>query len=186
MDVTLAEAYSLPEGKSKVLLQFNKITGALVGILSWVEPETLNTVFFDYVTVEEFDFENDEVVGNYPDFKVVDRRTLPSVMYEESLDAIARDKITKKYPVIQQVNVLGTAILKLSEALGIDQEELIEMRDYIDEVKRVNAVQKAFYQESPDYEYVSIEDQEAREADQMEGGLHEAYGPRTATGGRVF
>lgn len=186
MDASLAEAYALPEGKSKVLLQFNKITGALVGVLSWVEPETLNQDFFDYETIEEYDFENDEVVGNYPDYKVVDRRTLPSVMYEESLDAIARDKITKKYPVIQQVNILGRAILKLSEALGIEQDELIEMRDYIEEVKRVNAVQKAFYQESPDYEYISYEESEARQADQMEGGLHEAYGPRTATGGSVF
>lgn len=186
MDTQLAQAYAMPSGKTRVLLQFNKITGAPVGVLSWVEPATLNQEFFTYVEDPEFDLENDLVKGNYPDYQVVDRRTQPQKVYEAALDSVARDKITKVYPVVQQVNVLGRAILKLSEQLGVDQSELNEMLAYIAEVKRTNAIQKQSYMENPAYEYISIEAAEAATADQLEGGLHEAYGPRTATGGRVF
>lgn len=186
MDVNLAQAYSLPTGKNKVLLQFNKITGAHVGTLSWVEPSTLNQEYFLYVEHDDFDMEHDVVVGNHPEFQVVDRRSRPQPIFESGLDAIARDKITKRYPVVQQVNVLGRAILKLSEHLGVEQVELTDMLDYINEIKRVNALQKQSYMDNSAYEYISIEAEEAAAAERLEGGLHEAYGAKPATGGRVF
>jgi hypothetical protein len=202
MDRRLAEAYTVPSEKIRALIQFNKITGEPVAEMMWVDPETLNNDFFVYREVM-FDFQNDMVVGTADNFEIKNKLEMPIVMTEEQLDAAARDKITKEYPVIQQVNIVGTAILKLEEQLrdltaalkerfGMEFDlssataQLVEMRNYIDEVKRANTIRKTFYQESPDYEYISYEAAAAAEARRLEGGLHEAYGPRPTTGGSVF
>lgn len=186
IDSSLAQSLALPEGKIHALLQFNKVSGAFVTAMSYVDPATLNNDFFDYIEVTEFDLEYDVVVGTRDSYTIVDRRTLPEQVYESAIDAIARDKITKEYPVVQQVNIIGRAIIALSDALGVPQDELTEMLAYINEVKRVNSLAKSFYQESPAYEFITLEEEEAAETDRLEGGINEAYGARPATGGRVF
>jgi len=188
MDATAAQAYTLPEGKSPVILQFNKITGALISVIhdNDIDIETLgHPELFTYARAE-FDFENDAVVGNYPNHQIKAKAELPRTIYESAMDAAARDKITARYPVIQQVNVLSRAIMKLSEKLGVEQTELVDMIDYINEVKEANGIRKEFYQQSSDYEYISNEAQQALEADQLEGGIHELYGPQPDKGGSVF
>lgn len=185
MDISLLEQFDTPKGKIRALAQFNKISGALVSIMQYVDPERLSHEYFLYKEIE-FDFENDILVGTYSDFKIIPKDQAPIVITEPSLDAMARDKITKRYPVIQQVNILGRAIMKLSEHLGIEQDEMEEMLDYIAEVKHANKLRKEYYQENPNYEYKSQADLDAEEAARLEGGLHEAYGPRPTEGGRVF
>jgi hypothetical protein len=185
MDLAIAKEFVLPEDRIPAILQFNTITGAFVTALTG-DIETLGGKdFFTYVEAD-WNFTHDTVIGNYPDYHVVDTRQLPTKIYESSLDMIARDKITKEYPVIQQVNILGRAITKLSEALGIEQEEMTELLSYIAQVKQTNAVTKQEYQESPDYDYISIEQEAADYEATLEGGVHELYGARAATGGRVF
>lgn len=185
MDARLAGMIKQPEGKTRVLIQFNKISRALTGILIWTNPSTLNQDYFIYVEAM-FDFDKEVVVGDADDFEIVSKDSQPSVIYESSLDVAVQTRITKVYPIVKQINVFARAIMKLSEAAGIDQSELHEMLDYIDEVKRENQVRKEFYMRSPDFKFVSNEDVEKQYEEQMEGGLHEAYGGRIHEGGRVF
>lgn len=185
MDLAIAKEFVLPSDRIPAILQFNAITGAFITAMTGDLATLGSKEHFTYVE-GEWNFTHDVVIGTYPDYQVVDERTLPTKIYEASLDMIARDKITKEYPVIQQVNILGRAIMKLSEQLGVDQEELVEMFSYIDQVKQTNAVSKQEYQDSPDYDYISLEQQAVEYEATLEGGVHELYGARAATGGRVF
>lgn len=185
IDRRLAEHFRDPVGKVPALAQFNKITGELTAVLGYVDPETLNNEFFVYREIE-IDFENEVFLGNLESYRIVNKHDLPQDVYEYTVDEQARDKITKLYPLVEQVNVLGRAIQKLSSHAGIDQEELQEMLDYIEEVKHANRLRKEFYQNSPDFNYITDAELEEIETRQLEGGLHEAYGPRPSAGGRVF
>lgn len=185
MDRRLAENFHEPKGRVDALLQFNKITGELVAVLQYVDPDTLNNDYFIYKKIE-LDFENEEVRGDINNYEIIHKNDLPQLITEEGMDEQARDKITKIYPVVRQVNIISQAILRLSEKVGVEQEELQEMLDYINEVKHANRLRKEFYKNSPDFEFLSYEVLEDMYARQMEGGLHEEYGPRPAVGGRVF
>lgn len=189
---------AIPVGGTKVLLQFNKISGAHTAVLGWVEPATLNNEYYIYVVHENFDFQEDEVRGNYPDYEVVRRVDAPLMMFEAQLDLSAQQKITKRYPVINQLNNVGNAIVEIGRVvqsiLG-DHPDLAlvdalvvldEMNDYITEVKQANKLRKEHYAASPEFVYVSLEQEYADQEAQLEGGLHEAYGPKEVTGGTVF
>lgn len=186
MDTKLAADFKAPEGKTVAVAQFNKLTGALTMILHDIDPATLNQEYFVYRTIEDFDFEEDVIIGGPDDFEVVKRDSLPEVVYEHNVDALAKNKILKQYPAVAQVNVLSRAIMALSEQMGVDQPELKQMMAYINEVKLTNQTRKDFYKESPDFEFISYEDMEAENANRLEGGLHEAIGPRPATGQSFF
>lgn len=194
-DLAIA-AMAMPSGKTEVVLQFNKITGAFLAALSLVDPATLNQEFFVYA-IDEMDFDTEEVVGDYPNYEIRLKQAEKPRIYEVEMDLAAQAKITKRYPVVQQVNVVSDAINSLAAAVqGLLTEvdptletalnELNEMRDYINEVKTDNARRKAFYRDSPEFDYVSNEDVAEQYERQLEGGLHEAYGPREITGGSVF
>jgi hypothetical protein len=186
IDSNTAAAMVIPEGRNKVILQFNKITGELTLHMQWMDPATLgNHDVFTYVE-DYMDFNNDVVVGNYPNYKIVAIADLPTKVYEAALNNSARFKITKAYPVIQQVNIIGRAIMALSEKAGVEQPELVELMAYIDEVRKANQARKEFFTQSPDYEYISDDDLAATKAAQLEGGVHELYGPQQAAGGVVF
>ena len=170
----------------RALLMFNKANGEFIAALSWNDPATLSG--HEYVTYveDQYDMTNDVVKGTYPDYKVVDKREGPQPYYETQADAAMSAKITKLYPVVEQVNVLGRAISVLAEKIGCKLDELTEMLEYIKLCKEVNASTKEFYIESPDFIYISNEELAAQENARYEGGLHEAFGARTISGGRVF
>jgi hypothetical protein len=189
---------AMPSGATKVLLQFNKISGAFTSVIGWVDPATLNNDYFVYVEHEAFDFRNSEVRGTYPDFTVVERSQAEQVVYESQLNLAAQQKITKRYPVINQVNAIGNAIEQLGRVvqgmLGDKPDvqlaqvlaTLDEMNDYVTEVKTANNLRKEYYAGSSDYIYVSLAEETAVQDAQLEGGLHEAYGSNQITGGVVF
>ena len=107
----------MPNGATRVLLQFNKISGAFTAVIGWVDPTTLNNDFFIYVEHEAFDFNNHEVRGTYPDYEVVERSQVALTVYESQLDLAAQQKITKRFPVINQVNMIGNAIENLGRVV---------------------------------------------------------------------
>jgi len=188
VDVTVAQAMIMPVGVQPAILQFNRTSGAFIVALhaEGIDISTLGAQDLFVYVEDEWDFSSSEVVGNYPDYKVVNKDELPAKVYERNLDALARDKITKRYPVIQQVNVLGRAIMALSKEMGVEQDELEELLDYILEVKKGNQARKEFYAASPDYEYISTEQEDNQQSARLDGGVHELYGPRPTSGGRVF
>lgn len=218
MEQAIAAQFGAPVGRMKALLQFNKVNGALTMVLTALDPSTLNQEYYTYVETE-LDFENDKVVSKADntkpatvnDWVVKAKADLPQEMYEEQLDSLARDKITKVYPVIQQVNLIGKAVVALDEnivAVGkrLDQiiallgesndypplliqsvvGDLVEMQSYIAEVKQANALRKEYYQESEAHVYISAAEAQAQLDAVLEGGVHEAFGARPSQGGRIF
>lgn len=180
-------AMAVPD-RQPALLFFNKANGIWLNAIPYVDPQTLGG--HDHLTFVAADMSmtEDTVIGEYPDFKVIAKSDIPPTVTESQLDAAMSAKITVRYPVVQQVNVLGRALLKLAEIHGITAElsELNEMLSYIDLCKDNNRTQKEFYRESTEYSYITNAELADLESSRFEGGLHEALGPRTISGGTVF
>lgn len=172
--------------KIRCWLFFNKVNGIYLHAANWVEKDTMTGLEYYTLVDTMFDLFNDEVVGTYPDYTIRKRGEGPQPYYEAQADALMATKITKKYPIAEQVNVLGRAIFELAEKHKLELPELTEMLDYIKLCKEVNASTKEFYRESPDFIYISNEQSAENEAARYEGGLHEHLGARAVTGGRVF
>ncbi len=188
MDSLVAAAYEIPSTRSPAILQFNRVTGQFVNAIRTPDndPSVLGGQEYFIFVVADISLTDDQVIGEYPDYKIVANKDLPTRVFESEMRLQLQTKITRRYPVITQVNVISDSILALAEKAGIELPELAEMRDYINEVKRAHEVRMKFFEESPDYEFVSIAQEEARSEAQLEGGVHELFGPKEATGGRIF
>ncbi len=188
MDVLTAEAYDMPSTRAPAILQFNRLSGEFMNAIRTADNDitTLGGKEYFVFVVADISLTDDEVVGRYPDYKIVPKSELPTKVFEEDMKTQLQTKITREYPVIDQVNILSDALLKLGEHVGVDLPELLEMRDYIQEAKRAHNVRKKFFQESPDYDFISTEKAAERSEAQLDGGVHEFFGPRETTGGRVF
>ena len=160
--------------------QFNKITGEFTGIFQKVDVNMLNQEYYDYVAVE-INPETQRIQGTRNSFKIVNVSDQPQVQYEIALDNQAQGKIDKEYNIYARLEMIDRMIGLLCEKLDVQDEAFIEMRDYIDEVHRVNAVIKEAVSNDPAYHYVSIADQLEQEDAKIEGGLHEFFGPRETT-----
>lgn len=143
----------------------------------------------------DFDHSRDRLVGGlivgangtYTDnFTIIDQDEEPPTYNEANLNQQAEEKITKKYPIVDQINVLARAIKQIGDKVDVELEELDEMLSYIKLCLDTNAAQKEFYRGNPDIRYVSDEDASDKLASQLEGGIHEWIGARDVTGGRVF
>lgn len=167
-------------GTQRVLVQFNKVNGTIITHMGWIDPETLNNDYYLYEEVE-LDPSTETVVGSYGNLQVVKIAEQPLTITEVGLNALAAAKITKEYTVEDQLNIMARLLQKLAETNGVEHEELAEMIDYIDEVRQANALRKESYAASADYNYISDEQAQATVEQQLEGGLHEAYGPRSVT-----
>ncbi len=173
-------------GRVPCSLFFNKLNGMFLHASSLVDPNDINNTEYLTIVEDNFDLMNDVVIGCFPDYKIQDRTEGPQPFHEAQADAAMSTKITKVYPVVEQVNVLGRAIAKIAAATNTDLTELVEMLEYIKLCKEINANTKEFYRESPDFIYISNAELAETDAARTEGGLHELYGPRTIAGGRVF
>lgn len=178
-----------------VTLVFNRLNG------SFITATSLPYSFCDigdplciYLT-DEMDLHMERIEGGLdiidddnftPAYKVVPILNGIVEMTEMELNNHVATKITKRYKVVDQINIMARAIMKLSTAAGIDQDELEEYMDYVETVKATNRLQREFYSKQEGYSYVSIKDHEAATAKTFEGGLHERLGPRTLSGGTVF
>lgn len=176
---------TVPLNTVRALAQFNKVSGAFICFLSYVDPSTLDHTYFTYTEVY-VDIEKQTVKGKYPSFQIVTVAEQPTPVYERVLNAKCRDKIMKEYALETQIDILRSIVQQLAEiaskAKGVtinDLAMLQEMNAYIDEVKQSNKVLKASYQNRDDYQYISMADENRQTEEQMEGGLHElVYGPR--------
>ncbi|MNN86373.1 hypothetical protein D3C81_2037840 [compost metagenome] len=56
------------------------------------------------------------------------------------------------------------------------------MNDYIDDVKAANKTIKAAYIANPDFEFITIEQEQAEHEAKLDGGLHELMGPANLVG----
>jgi hypothetical protein len=124
------------------------------------------------------------------DWKVILRSELPEEVYEHALNLQAEQKITKRYPIVDQINLVVAALQRLAKEHDLNDhpefQALAEMTSYTAQVLETNAAKKEFYRDHPDVIYISDEQREAETSARMEGGIHEALGPRDVTGGSVF
>lgn len=172
--------------KERCLAQFNKTSGAFICFLSYVDPATLNQVYYEYVEME-VDPERQTVRGKIDDYKVVTIAEEPTRIYERVLRGKCQNKILKEYALDNQLDIIRSVVQEIAEQLAskykgfapVDLEALQEMNAYIDEVKASHKKIVESYKRRRDYEFISIEQEQREIEEQMEGGLHElAYGPR--------
>lgn len=174
------------EEKQKMLAQFNKINGAPVSLISFVDINTLNTEDYVYIECYGSPF-NDRLVGTVDNFTIKSPDEVGTLVTENNLNQTAIDRIVKQYGITTQVNIMRKMLIKMCEILGtednglLETEEfknLFEMDDYIKEVLRVNKAKKEYYAETEGFEYVSNEQQEREFDATLEGGIRDTFGPR--------
>lgn len=180
---------------------FNRLNGEFVTITNVSPEESQHDQEYYIHRAIEFDFteDGDTLIGNLiinpsgtvtDNFKVVPKAEAPVVVTEAQMNAMASEKITSRYPITQQINLLTRAIQRLGEENGLGEteefQELFEMTEYIKYCLQVNKTKKEHYASDPEVHYESSEDEAARISRSMEGGIHEALGPRKISGGRVF
>ena len=160
--------------------QFNKITGEFTGVFQKVNLSILNQTYYDYVAIE-INMATQRITGTKSNFKIINLADEPQMQYEIALNNQAQGKIDKVYGIYARLEMIDKVLGILCEKLDVQDEAFIEMRDYIDEVHRVNELIKDAVSKDPAYKYVTIAEQlEAADA-KIEGGLHEFFGPRETT-----
>lgn len=169
-----------------VQLFFNKANGVLMHHGSQQPLDQMTGLEYYEIVEVQMDLEQQTVVGVYPDYEIKLISDVPEPFYESQADLTMAAKITKKYPVVEQVNILARAILQLAEHHGEALPELQEMLSYIQLCKDTNRSTKEFYRDSPDFVYISNEQADEDFNALFEGGIHEHLGARQIQGGRVF
>ncbi|WDS62254.1 hypothetical protein [Pseudomonas phage D6] len=186
LSTDVVQALGTQENRSECVLGFNKVNGVFLFALANTKIEDLtNPGHFVFVT-DQMSLTEDVVQGTYPDYKIVAKSDLPQVIYEMELDQMMATKITERYPIAEQVNILGRAVQTLAKEHGIELDELEELLDYIQLARNTNREHKESYANDPAYQYISNAELAEQELQRYEGGVHEALGPRQVTGGRVF
>lgn len=173
--------------KQRALVQFNRASGAAIGILGWVDPITLNNEHYRYVEVEAC-LSTDLVRGTIDSFEVYNPEEIETPeVFEVTLNTQAQTKVLKEYPISRQLNILRGVLTTIVDQLGISSEEnpavneLREMNGYIEEVLENNAARKEYFAESENFIYVSDAEAAANYEATLDGGLHEIYGARTTS-----
>lgn len=160
--------------RETALAQFNKLNKKFTTVLGMVDDVSLlNNDLYLYREVE-IDLENENVRGDYDNYEIYDVNATP-LMTEDALNTLARNRITDKYPLENQLSILGSAIERLADNAGIEAEDLKEMNDFITEVRRANGIRKEYFRNNPQVEYKTTEDIESEIAEKYEGAIQE-YG----------
>lgn len=160
--------------RQSALAQFNKLNKKFTTVLGMVDDVSLlNNDLYLYREIE-IDFDNENVRGTYDNYEIYDINEKP-LMTEDALNTLARNRITDKYPLEDQLSILGSAIERLADNAGIEAEDLKEMNDFISEVRRANGIRKEYFKNNSQVEYKSTEDVAAEIAEKYEGAIQE-YG----------
>ena len=163
--------------RQPALAQFNKLNKKFTTILSIVEDQSLlNHDLYLYKEIE-IDFDNEDIRGTFDDYTIYNVYEQPLIT-EDSINEMARVRITDQYPLEIQLSILGSVLEKVADSNNIDCEELKEMNDFINEARRVNKLRKQFYASSPDFRYTSTEEMDAAINEKYEGAIQE-YGTDT-------
>ncbi len=180
---------------------FNKINGELISVTSVPLDKSQHNKDYYIARSVMYNFgENgDKIEGNIlispngvvtDNFKVLAADEQSQTVYESQLNTMAAEKITSKYPLTKQLNLLVSCVNSLAADRDLAKTDeflaLNEMVDYINYCVKVNQTKKEHYANDPTVNYISDEDAAEAMSRRMEGGIHEELGPRTITGGRVW
>lgn len=188
-------------GRVPATALFNRLNGEFVTVTSVPISESQHNkeYFIAREVMYYFGVNGDAIEGNIiidkhgkvtDNFKVVPFKEQRSLVTEAQMNSMASEKITSRYPLTKQFNILVECVTLLGEKHELNESNefvaLKEMVEYIKYCLHVNQTKKEHYRNDPDINYKSDEDIAIESSRRMEGGLHEELGPRTITGGRVF
>lgn len=180
---------------------FNRLNGELVSVTSSPlgEAQYDENYYIGRPVMYDFGANGDKIEGNIlisengvitDNFKVLAADEQTPTIYEAQLNAMAAQKITKNYPLTKQLNLLVACVNRLGKEHDLLETEefdaLNEMIEYVNYCVQVNQTKKEHYANDPTVNYVSDEAAAEAQSRSMEGGVHEAIGPRTITGGRIW
>lgn len=161
--------------KVEMIAQFNKLNKKFITLLGYIpDISLLNHENYLYREVL-IDPENEALIGNYDEFSIELIAEQPQEIYEHHMDSLAKEKIVSRYPIEKQLNVIAESLEKLLKASGDNSTELTEMRDYINEVRRVNEARKKYFEESEEFDYISDEKLDREINEKYIGGIN-GYG----------
>lgn len=156
------------------LAQFNKLNRKFTTVLGMVDDiSLLNNDLYLYRQID-IDIDQENVRGDYDNYTIYDVNATP-LMTEDALNTLARSRITDKYPLENQLSILGAAIEAIADNAGVAVEELKEMNDFITETRRANGIRKTYFAANSQVDYKTTEDIEAEIAEKYEGAIQE-YG----------
>ena len=160
--------------RQPALAQFNKLNKKFTTVLGMVDDQSLlNHDLYLYREIE-IDLTNENVRGNFDSYEIYNINATP-LMTEDALNTLAKNRITEKYPLENQLSILGSILERVADANAIECEDLKEMNDFIAEVRRSNGIRKEYFKANPQVEYKSTEDIEEEIAEKYEGAIQE-YG----------
>jgi hypothetical protein len=180
-DTAIAIDSVTPKGTTKMLAQFNSTSGAYINVIGVVPLDWLDTEHYDYVEIE-IDIKTQKVEGVKDNFRVVDIAVSKTKIYETMVNNQCKEKIYARFHLEVQLDLIRDVVTKLADKAGLLHDELADMNDYIDGVKRANKVLKQAYISNPDFEFVTIEQEMAEHDAKLDGGLHEVMGPKNLLG----
>lgn len=153
------------------LAQFNKINKAFIMVMQ--KPDDMSLLNHDlYLYREiEIDVELETVTGNYDSHTIVAIAEQPREITEDTLNEFARDKIIREYPLEDQLSILGSVLEKVADSAGVECDDLKEMNDFIEEVKRTNQIRKDYFAANPDYTYYTTEQLDEIQLQKYDGGI---------------
>lgn len=162
--------------KVQALAQFNKINKLFITVLGMVEDlSMLNNTHYLYKEVE-IDVDQERIEGNYDNFQIVPINSGPLLITEGTLNALAREKIVEVYSLETQLSIIAETLERIADSVGVECEQLKDMNDFIQEVKRANQIRKDFYSTNSDYQYQSTDDVQNLLNQKYEGGIREYEG----------
>lgn len=191
----------VPSVRVDAIALFNRLNGEYVTVRSGkLEDSDFNSDYYIGRDVQfNFTAEGDQIEGNIiinddgsetDNFKVVPYGEWTTSVHEAQLNTMAAAKITDKYPLSTQINILSKVLISLGKTAGLEGTEeydaLTEMSDYIEQCLKTNQTKKEFYENDPYTNYVSKQAALDNESRRYEGGLYEELGANVSGGGRVF
>jgi DNA-directed RNA polymerase subunit H (RpoH/RPB5) len=111
---------------------FNKESKKIIGMSPVKPPESENN---HIEHLENFDFENDRVVGDLENYKIVSKSEAAAILKENDLKISCGLKVQEKYPIHEQLNIIMQEIKKIKKESELS-EEFNEMFNYISTVRQ--------------------------------------------------
>lgn len=177
--------------KQTHLIIFNKLSGAKCAVTpcaTELDSENaiarLNKEHYKYKVVDMVT-DKEDWYGDYDTGEVREIAAQPIQVSEGLVNAVARDKILKRYPIERQLSIQTKLLGAVLDILGKDilDDELVnefrDMEEYITQIKANNNRMKEHYAESAEYEYKDHASVEKDLNDKMEGGIHEILGRKS-------
>lgn len=172
--------------KKNVLLAFNKITFAFLGVIeaNHIELREEEHEYLIYKKVS-MDLSKESWIGDYSTGSIVEKEKQIVEVFEETLNKKAMEKIRSQVDYYKQINILIAIIDYLIIGEPVPEKLIIEYKEaksFIADIRMRNERYKQAYEQSETHTFVSLNEQDKMTNEQLEGGIHDVLvGAREVT-----